>query len=138
MHEIPGGQKIVLFDGLCNLCNASVVFILQWERRPEFEFASIQSETGQELLKWCGLPSDFAEAVLLIQDGNIHSGSAAALKIGRTLKFPWSLLATLGQVFPKFLTEWVYNQIAKHRYAWFGKQDVCMVPTKELQSRFYG
>lgn len=136
MHEIVEGQKIVLFDGLCNLCNASVVFILQRERRPEFKFASIQSQTGQKLLSECGLPADYAEAVLLIQDGKISCGSTAALNIGRMLKFPWSFLAALGYIFPKVLRDWVYQQIAKHRYQWFGKRDVCIVPTEGLKARF--
>jgi len=136
MHNAFEGQEIVLFDGICNLCHASVVFILQGERRPEFKFASIQSEAGQYLLEWCRLPPDYTEAVLLIQDGKLYSGSTAALKIGQTLKYPWSFLATLGFFVPKVLREWVYRQIARYRYAWFGKRDVCMVPTKELQVRF--
>jgi predicted DCC family thiol-disulfide oxidoreductase YuxK len=136
MHEIVEGQPIILFDGICNLCNASVVFILQSEARPEFKFASIQSEAGQKLLSWCGLPAGYTEAVLLIQDGKFYSGSSAALKIGGTLKFPWSFLAVLGFISPKILRDWVYAQIAKHRYQWFGKRDVCIVPTEELKARF--
>lgn len=136
MPDPAEGPPVILFDGLCNLCNASVVFVLQWERRPEFNFASIQSETGQELLRRYGLPAGYAEAVLLIQDGKIFSGSTAALKIGQTLKFPWSFLAALGLIFPVMLRDWVYRQIARHRYQWFGKRDVCLVPTEELQSRF--
>ena len=128
-------QKIILFDGICNLCNASVIFILHYERQPDFQFASIQSEAGQKLLKWCGLPSDFSQAVILVDKGNYHSGSTAALKIGQTLKFPWSVLAKMGLIVPTIIRDWVYSQIAKHRYQWFGKRDVCMVPTKELQNR---
>jgi predicted DCC family thiol-disulfide oxidoreductase YuxK len=138
MHDVAEEQKIILFDGICNLCNASVNFVLQRERRPEFKFASIQSEAGQKLLSRCGLPPEYAEAVLLIRAGKVYSGSTAALKIGQTLKFPWSFLAILGFIFPKVLRDWVYVQIAKHRYKWFGKRDVCMVPTEELRSRFYG
>jgi predicted DCC family thiol-disulfide oxidoreductase YuxK len=130
-------QKIILFDGVCNLCNGSVIFILQHERSPEFKFASVQSETGKELLSWCWLPADNKQAVILIDHGEIYSGSTAALKIGKTLSVPWSLLAQIGLIVPRFIRDWVYDQIAKHRYQWFGKRDVCMVPTKELQSRFY-
>jgi predicted DCC family thiol-disulfide oxidoreductase YuxK len=131
-------QKIILFDGVCNLCNGSVIFVLQRERKPVFKFASIQSEAGKELLDWCGLPTDYTEAIILIDNGRIYFGSTAALKIGQTLKFPWSFLAYAGFIIPKFIRDWVYAQIASHRYQWFGKRDVCMVPTKELQSRFYG
>jgi len=129
-------QKIILFDGICNLCNGSVVFILEGEKRPIFKFASIQSETGKKLLEWCGLPKDFKQAVILIDNGKIFLGSTAALKIGQSLKFPWSFLSSAGFIIPKFIRDWVYAQIARHRYQWFGKRDVCMVPTQELKARF--
>lgn len=129
-------HKIILFDGVCNLCNSSVVFILQNEPSPVFKFASIQSEAGKELLRGCGLPDDYAEAVVLIDNGNLYLGSTAALKVGQTLKFPWSLLSYAGLVVPRFLRDWAYRQIAKHRYQWFGKRDVCMVPTESLRARF--
>src|ERR1041385_6603237 len=100
-------QRVILFDGVCNLCNTSVVFVLQHERQADFNFASIQSETGRELLSWCGLPADYAEAVILIDKGKIYFGSTAALKIGQTLKFPWSFLSYMGLVFPKIIRNWV-------------------------------
>jgi len=130
-------EKIILFDGVCNLCNGSVIFVLRWERKPIYHFASIQSETGKELLEWCGLPQNYTQAVILLDQGTIYFGSTAALRIGRTLNFPWSLLSSAGLVIPKPIRDWVYNQIASHRYQWFGKRDVCMIPTKELRSRFY-
>ena len=129
-------HKIILFDGVCNLCNSSIIFILQHERGPVFKFASIQSEAGKEMLQWCRLPDEYAEAVVLIDEGKLYLGSTAALKIGQTLKLPWSLLSRVGFVIPKFLRDWAYRQIAKHRYQWFGKRDVCMVPTESLRSRF--
>jgi|ERR671923_2467693 predicted DCC family thiol-disulfide oxidoreductase YuxK len=129
-------QKIILFDGVCNLCNGSVIFILEREQRQIFKFASIQSETGKELLEWCGLLKDFNQAVILIDEGRVYLGSTAALKIGQYLKFPWSFLSSSGFIIPKFIRDWVYGQIAKHRYQWFGKRDVCMVPTQELKARF--
>ncbi len=129
-------QKIILFDGVCNLCNNSVIFVLQHEPKPAFKFASIQSEAGKELLLWCGLSENYTDAVILINKGDFYSGSTAALKIGQSLKFPWSLVATIGFVVPRFIRDWVYRQIAKYRYQWFGKRDVCMVPTIELKARF--
>ena len=129
-------QKVVVFDGICNLCNGSVQFILKWEKSPRFQFASIQSEGGKELLKWCGLPMGYREAIVMIDNGKIYLGSTAALKIGQDLKFPWSVLSSIGLLFPKFLRDWVYRQIAQHRYQWFGKTDRCMVPTQGLRSRF--
>jgi predicted DCC family thiol-disulfide oxidoreductase YuxK len=129
-------QKIILFDGVCNLCNGSVIFVLKWEKQPMFKFASIQSEAGRELLKWCGLSPDYTEAVIFIDNGKIYLGSSAALKIGQGFKFPWSSLASLGLIVPKFIRDWIYSQIAQHRYQWFGKRDVCMIPTQSLKARF--
>ena len=129
-------RRIILFDGICNLCNGSVIFILEREKDLIFQFASIQSEVGQELLKWCGLPSGYNQAVVYIENGRIYLGSTAALKIGQNLTFPWPLLSSVGFVIPKFIRDWVYNQIAQHRYQWFGKKDVCMVPTESLRARF--
>lgn len=129
-------QPIILFDGVCNLCNGSVIFVLERERKPTFRFASIQSEAGKERLASCGLPPDYSQAVVLIDQGKIYFGSTAALKIGQQLRFPWSLLSHMGFIVPKLIRDWVYNQIAVHRYEWFGRRDVCMVPTENLKARF--
>jgi predicted DCC family thiol-disulfide oxidoreductase YuxK len=129
-------RKIILFDGICNLCNGSVIFILRREKDPRFQFASIQSEAGKELLEWCGLPSNYSQAVIYIENRKVYLGSTAALKIGQNLIFPWSLLSSAGFVVPKSIRDRVYNQIAEHRYQWFGKKDVCMVPTESLKARF--
>jgi predicted DCC family thiol-disulfide oxidoreductase YuxK len=129
-------QKIILFDGVCNLCNGSVIFILQREKKTVFRFASIQSEAGKTLLEWCGLPKDYSQAIVLIDGGKIYLGSTAALKIGQTLKFPWSFLSYAGFIIPKLIRDWIYNQIATNRYQWFGKRDVCMVPNENLKARF--
>lgn len=130
-------QHLILFDGVCNLCNGSVIFILKHEKEPIFRFASIQSETGKQLLNWCGLPQEFSDAVIYIENGKIRLGSTAALKIGQRLKFPWSGISSAGLLVPKIFRDWVYDQIGVHRYQWFGKRDVCMIPTKELRARFY-
>lgn len=129
-------QSIILFDGVCNLCNHSVIFVLQREEEPVFKFASIQSEAGKELLEWWGLSQEYNQAIVFIDRGEIHFGSTAALKIGQQLRFPWSFLSYAGFIVPKFVRDWVYNQIARHRYRWFGKRDVCMVPTENLKARF--
>jgi predicted DCC family thiol-disulfide oxidoreductase YuxK len=106
------------------------------ERSPIFQFASIQSETGNDFLQWCGLPQGYDRAIVLIDHGKVYLGSTAALKIGQELRFPWSFLAHAGFIVPKFLRDWVYDQIARHRYGWFGKRDVCMIPTEKLKARF--
>jgi len=129
-------RKIILFDGVCNLCNGSVNFMLKREKDPIFQFASVQSEAGKQLLEWCGLPPNYSQAVVYIENGRVHLGSTAALKIGQNLIFPWSLLSSGGFVVPKFIRDWAYNQIAQHRYRWFGKKDICMLPTESLKARF--
>jgi predicted DCC family thiol-disulfide oxidoreductase YuxK len=129
-------RKIILFDGVCNLCAGSIVFILKRERSPAFQFASIQAEAGRELLKWCGLPEGFDQAIVLIEHGQVYLGSTAALKIGGELRSPWAALSRLGFLIPEFLRDWVYRQIAGHRYQWFGKKDVCILPTDSLKTRF--
>lgn len=129
-------QKIILFDGVCNLCNSSVIFVLKHEKQAVFRFASVQSESGKELLDWCGLPRDSMEAVVFLDRGTVHRGSTAALKIGTQLRFPWSFLARAGLIVPKPVRDWVYRQIARHRYRWFGRRDVCMVPTESWKARF--
>ena len=136
MPEVVEGQPIILFDGICNLCNASVIFVLQHERKPVFQFASIQSDAGQKLLEWCGLPKGYNQAVVLIDHGRVFLGSTAALRIGETLRFPWSFLSQVGLIVPRFIRDWVYKQIALNRYHWFGKRDVCMIPTENLKTRF--
>ena len=130
-------QHIILFDGVCNLCNGSVLFILKHEPSPIFHFASLQSETGKELLQRYGLSQDFNDAVIYLENGKMHQGSTAALKIGQRLKFPWAIISSVGLLVPRIIRDWVYYQIGTHRYQWFGKRDVCMVPTKELKARFY-
>jgi predicted DCC family thiol-disulfide oxidoreductase YuxK len=129
-------RPIILFDGVCNLCNASVLFILQQEREPSFQFASIQSEAGRKLLQACGLPEDDRQSVILIEQGTFYSGSTAALRIGRQLKLPWSVFSCVAWLVPRSIRDWVYRQVATHRYHWFGKRDACMVPTEELRARF--
>lgn len=135
-EEIRRGH-IILFDGICNLCNGSVIFILKHEKASTFQFASIQSNAGKELLTWCGLPKDFSDAVIYIENGQVHQGSTAALKIGQRLKFPWSMISRAGMFVPKVIRDGVYRQIGTHRYQWFGKRDMCMIPTKDLKIRFY-
>lgn len=129
-------SKIVLFDGVCNLCADSVVFISKRDKHRNFKFAWAQSETGKELLKRCGLPTDYLDTVVYIEDGVPYYKSTAALKIASGLSAPWPLLASIGKMAPKFLRDWAYDKIAENRYKWFGKTEVCMVPNEDLISRF--
>ena len=124
-------ESVVLFDGVCNLCNGAVQFILARDPRQRFRFASLQSEAARRLVKG-GVP---AEAIVLIEAGKTYIKSAAALRIARGLRFPWPLLFAL-VVVPRFLRDLVYEWVARNRYRWFGKRDQCMVPTPQMRGRF--
>lgn len=130
MHE-----HVVLFDGVCNLCNNSVQFIIKRDKKRLFRFASLQGKAGQELLEKHHLPTDDFNSFVLIEGEKPYTRSAAALKIARHLGGGWRLLYSL-MIIPRFIRDAVYNLIAKNRYKWFGKKDECMIPTPELRERF--
>ena len=130
-------SAIVLFDGVCNLCSSAVRFIVERDPRRHFKFASIQSDAGKKLMTEHGiaLPEGDPTSIVLVEDGRAFERSAAALRIARRLRFPWSLAWSF-VVVPRFVRDAVYDFVARHRYRWFGKKDVCMVPTPELRARF--
>lgn len=128
-------QKILLFDGVCNLCNGSVQFIITRDVKKEFLFASLQSEKGQELLKKFNLPTQDFDSFVLIKNDKYYTKSTAALLVFSSFGGLWSLLKVL-LIFPAFIRNLVYTLVAKNRYRWFGKQESCWLPTPELKSRF--
>lgn len=133
MTEAPAA--IVLFDGVCNLCNASVQFIIDQDPQGRFRFASLQSEAGQKLLKTHGLPTEGFTSLVLIEADRAYLRSTGALRIARHLpRLAW--LATLFLWVPAGLRDPVYDWIARNRYRWFGRQESCRIPTPELQNRF--
>lgn len=125
---------IILFDGVCNLCNGSVQFIIKRDKEAKFRFASLQSEAGRKILEQFHLPLDTFNSFVLYQDDKIYTRSTAALRVFSQLK-GWKWVGALSYV-PRFIRDGVYNLIARNRYRWFGKKDVCMIPTPELKSRF--
>jgi len=128
-------NRIVLFDGHCNLCNKSVQFILERERQSDLYFASLQSEFGQNLLKAYGYPEDFVDSVLFFDGKKMFNQSRAALKIAKYLRFPWSMVLVFWIV-PNFLRDVIYRYIAKNRLRWFGTTESCWVMTPEYKARF--
>jgi predicted DCC family thiol-disulfide oxidoreductase YuxK len=126
---------IVLFDGVCNLCHASVNFILDRDPAGQFRFASLQSPTGQDLLRRLNLPTDKLSTVVLVEGDRWHTKSSAALRIAWRLKAPWPLLAVFLLV-PWPLRNLVYDLIARNRYRWFGKNETCRLPTPSVRQRF--
>jgi predicted DCC family thiol-disulfide oxidoreductase YuxK len=135
MGTIAAIKPIILFDGVCNLCNDSVLFIINRDRLAKFSFASLQSEYGQTQLKKFKLPVNELNTILLIKDGKVFSKSDAALEIARELSGWWPALYAF-KIVPAFIRNVFYDIIAKNRYRWFGKQEACMIPTSELKARF--
>lgn len=128
-------HPVILFDGVCNLCNGSVQYVIKHDKQGLFRFASLQSDSGQELLQQYQLPqSDFTSFVLM-EEGEIYTRSTAALRVARKLSGIVKLLYGF-IIVPAFIRDGVYNFIAKNRYKWFGKQESCMIPTPELKERF--
>lgn len=128
-------QPVILFDGICNLCNSSVQYVIKHDPVALFKFASLQSETGRQLLKEYGLPENSLNSFVLIQDNKAHTRSTAALKVAKKLKGPVKLLYGF-IIVPAFIRNWVYTLIAHKRYKWFGKRDECMIPSPSLKTRF--
>ncbi|WP_303849809.1 thiol-disulfide oxidoreductase DCC family protein [Apibacter mensalis] len=127
---------IVLFDGVCNLCNSTVQFIIKRDTHNQFKFSSLQSEYGQNFLKERNLDSsDFKSIILYEPEVAYYTKSTAALKIAQNLGFPYSLLSVF-LLIPSFIRDWIYSLISKYRYHLFGKKDSCMVPTPENKRKF--
>lgn len=128
-------KKIVLFDGVCNFCNSSVNFIIDNDKNDVFRFASLQSEQGQKYLKEFNLPLDKFSTIVLIDNEKYFIRTTAALRIAKNLKSPYNLMYVLIFV-PPFIRDIFYDIIAHYRYRWFGKKDVCRIPTEEERSKF--
>jgi predicted DCC family thiol-disulfide oxidoreductase YuxK len=126
---------IILFDGVCNLCNASVQWVLKRDRAGQFRFAALQSETGQRLLAAHGLTQESFDTVVLADGQRVYTRSDAALEIARRLGSPWSWLAIFKWL-PRGFRNGVYDWVARHRYRWFGRQETCLLPRPEWKDRF--
>lgn len=126
-------NRIVLFDGVCNFCNSSIQFIISHDPKGIFKYAALQSDYAKKLVGDRISPEP--ESVILYEDGKVYDRTTAALKIARHLNGLWPLLYIF-IVIPAFLRDPIYKLIAKNRYKWFGKQEACMVPSKEIRDRF--
>lgn len=129
-------NNIVLFDGVCNLCNRSVDFIIRNEKSDKLQFASLQSDVGKSIVNKSGL-DEIPESVMLFVDGELLVRSDAALAISTYLKRPY-VYGIIFRYVPKILRDSVYNLIAKNRYRWFGKKETCRVPSADERERFLG
>ena len=135
-ETIPKNKKIILFDGVCNLCNDSVQFIIERDKEDVFRFASLQSEVGQKLTSERGIDPEAMDSIILIEPGiAYYEKSTAALEISKHLSGGYSLLRYFSFL-PEGFRNGIYDIIAKNRYKWFGKKDECMIPTPELKAKF--
>lgn len=134
--ELPQDKKIVLFDGVCNLCNNAVIFIIEHDKKDVFRFASLQSEIGEKLVEDRGMDPEELHSIVLIDPGvAYYRKSTAALEISRELSGGYSLLKNF-LFLPESLRDGIYNFVANNRYKWYGKKENCMIPTPELKSKF--
>ncbi|ULC60935.1 thiol-disulfide oxidoreductase DCC family protein [Flaviramulus sp. BrNp1-15] len=136
MINLPKHKKLILFDGVCNLCNSSVQYVIKHDKKNRFMFAALQSEVGKSIIEKFNIDTQKTDSILLYSpEKGIDYKSTAALKIAYHLGFPISLMSVFFIV-PAFIRNWVYDVIAKNRYKWFGKKSACMIPTPELKSKF--
>ncbi len=126
---------VILFDGVCNLCNGAVNFVIDRDPDARFKLAALQSEPGRALAARCGIDADALDSIVLVERGRCYTRSAAALRIARGLGGAWPLLAALEAV-PAPLRDRIYAWVAANRYRWFGRRESCRVPTPELRGRF--
>ncbi len=129
-------NPVILFDGVCNLCNSSVEKIIAADPKKQFRFASLQGKFGQEVLQKFQLPPQELNSFILLENNQIFTKSTGALKVARKLSGAWPFLYAF-IVVPQFLRDGIYNIIARNRYKWFGKKESCMVPHAALQELFY-
>ncbi|MFN8244307.1 MAG: thiol-disulfide oxidoreductase DCC family protein [Ferruginibacter sp.] len=128
-------QPVILFDGVCNLCNSAVQFIIKRDKRAVFLFAALQSGTAQTLLQKAPATVRALDSFVLVENNKLYTRSAAALRVCRYLRGGWPLLYGF-IIVPAFIRDGVYNWIARNRYKWFGRRQECMIPTPALKARF--
>lgn len=128
-------ERIVYFDGVCNLCNASVQFILKRDPKGKFKFCTLQSPQGKKTLEKNSFPTESLDTFLLSENGKVYTRSTAALRTLKELSGGWPLLYGF-IIVPAVLRDFVYGVVAKNRYRWFGKKESCLFPTPEIKSRF--
>jgi predicted DCC family thiol-disulfide oxidoreductase YuxK len=130
-----GPGPIVLFDGVCKFCNASVNFLIDHDPAARIRFAALQSRAGQDLLRKFGLKTTDFDTLVLVEGGRVSTRSTAALRAASYLGAPWRFGSAL-LLLPSFLRDPLYNALARNRYRWFGTLDACRVPTPEIRARF--
>lgn len=136
INELPKQKQLILFDGVCNLCNSSVNYVIKHDKSNIFMFAPLQGKVGKQIINEYDLNTSQTDSILLYSnEKDLKIKSSAAIAIASKLGFPRNLLSIF-YIIPPFIRNWVYDYVAKNRYKWYGKKDACMIPTPELQERF--
>lgn len=128
-------NALILFDGVCNFCNSSVNFIIKRDNKNYFKFSPLQSEYSRNVLEQSNLSSKDFESIILYENNKLYQKSTAALKIAKHLSGLWNIFYVF-IIIPPFIRDFFYDIIAKNRYKWFGKREMCMIPTAEIKEKF--
>jgi predicted DCC family thiol-disulfide oxidoreductase YuxK len=136
MIDIPKHKKVILFDGVCNLCNFAVTMVIKFDKKNTFLFAAIQSESGKEIIDYLKIDTSKTDSIILYEPGVAFDiKSTAALHIMNGFGGIWKI-TKIAAIFPEGFRDAIYDYIAKNRYNWFGKKDNCMIPTPKLKAKF--
>ncbi len=136
MIDLQKNNKIILFDGVCNLCNNAVTKVIKKDKKNTFIFAALQSKSGNKIISKLGIDTTKIDSIILYETGNSYDvKSTAVIKIVSDFGGFWSFTKLL-LIFPESFRNLIYDFIAKNRYKWFGKKEICMIPTKELKAKF--
>jgi predicted DCC family thiol-disulfide oxidoreductase YuxK len=136
MLDLPKNKKIILFDGVCNLCDTAVQFVIEHDKKDQFRFVALQSELGQQILKHIGINPANIDSVILYQPGiAYYYKSAAAIEIARSLG-GFLHFGTIFKLIPTGIRNQLYDYVAKNRYKWYGKKESCLVPSAENKTKF--
>ncbi|MDP2540509.1 thiol-disulfide oxidoreductase [Tenacibaculum discolor] len=136
MNNLPSNKKVILFDGVCNFCNDSVLKVIKYDTKNMFLFTSLQSDIGKEITQYLGIDTSKVDSIILYEPNVAYDiKSSAALKIMNGFGGVWKLTQVFW-ILPEGLRNIVYDYIAKNRYKWFGKKEACMIPSKEIQEKF--
>lgn len=136
IDKLPENKKIILFDGVCNLCDNMVRYVIRQDHKDLFRFVSLQSDLGREIMAYLGIDPSKTDSIILYEPGLAYYVKAgAALRIARLLGGATACWAALG-IFPKPLLDWGYDLVARNRYSWYGKKEECLIPTSEIKNKF--
>lgn len=134
--DLPKGKKIILFDGICNLCESAVQYVIQHDKKDSFRFAALESDIGQKIIKYIGIDQTNIDSIILYEPGiAYYYKSSAAIEIAKDFGGLFHL-GTVFKIIPASIRNWVYDYIARNRYKWYGKKESCMIPTPELKEKF--